>query len=191
MITNSPVKPRPAGREFAPMIPGDVLAACLDYPPALALWTYAQGRPTSWQFDDRGAIARALGWSLYRVRKAIRTLIDAGLYVVTRERNAAGQFVTYCQFAAVAVTGRIVGRKASPQVTPKVDSGSARVPSRKQLLRKSSRDRQTKPPARPEPPALWSPGPASERVAVAMGTTGLECEHGALPGRCGICRRRR
>ena len=170
------------------MVPGAIADALTDYPPALALWVYAQRQPTHWRFDDRGAIARALGWSLYRVRKAITKLIDAGLYIVTRERNAAGQFVTFCQFAVTAIGAR---RKPSPQVTPKVDPGSVRHPARKQLLRKSSRERANRPPQQPEPPALWAPPPASERLALVLGQSGLECEHGALPGRCGICRRRR
>ena len=173
------------------MVPSAVAEACLDYPPALSLWVYAQSKPESWRFDDRGGIARALGWSLYRVRKAIRTLIDAGLYIVTRERNAAGQFVTVCQFAVVAMASRITGRKASPQVTPKVDPGSARHPSHKQHLRKKSLER-TQPRPAPDPaPGLWAPPAPSERLALALGTSGLECDHGTLPHRCAVCRRRR
>jgi hypothetical protein len=193
VITNSSEKPRGVRGEFAPMVPRAVQDACMPYPPALALWIHAQSKPHGWRFDDRNAIARELGWSKWQTRKAIRHLIDVGLYVVVRERNAAGQFATFCVFTVAAVAVTAAASALSSQVTPKADRPSHRAPARKELLRKKHLER-IKPakrtPERADPPALWSPPPPSDRMAVVMGTTGLECEHGHQPGKCGTCRRK-
>jgi hypothetical protein len=100
----------PAG-EFAPMAPAAIREALRGNSDALALWLEAQSKPVGWSLGNRDRMARDLGWTAYRIRRAIRDLRRAGLYLVERIQDAAGRWSTACRF--------IASLGASPQVTPK------------------------------------------------------------------------
>ena len=203
----------PAG-EFAPMLPRAIREALRFNSDALALWAEAQSNPLGWSMGDREVMAADMGWSVYRVRRAINGLIRAGLYVVEKLRDAAGRWSTVCRILATL--------GASPQVEPQADSPkvghAADIPP--------ARDRKREgPPAGPVPhnpatcwreaaglPCRWcaayvaaaprwpakapSSAPASRPVAEVLAPQPMptrpavervECEHGRRAVACLAC----
>lgn len=205
VIVAEKITAAPAG-EFAPMVPREIREALRDNSPALALWTEAMSKPEGWLMGSRDRIAELMCWPVYRVRKAIRGLVDAGLYLVDRIQDAAGRFSTVCRFVASL---------ASSQVTPKADIPKAGKPARTPPSRRIKRE------GRIGGGSLHSPQtckreaaglpcrqcaavaaaaklvekpstatlPASRPAADVLRDEHDECEHGATPHRCAFCRR--
>jgi hypothetical protein len=183
-----PNGPTPAADEFAPMAPAAVRQALRGNSDALVVWLEAMARPDGWQWGDRQRIAGELGMTVYAVRKAIRALRAAGLYLVEKYHDAAGQIRTRCRIVADAFS----------QVTPKVDlpgfGGSARIPLTRERKRRRGFSRSAAARTRPErPAALPCDRPVAAVLSPAAPTPApfTPCEHGRRPAACLTCAKTR
>lgn len=106
--------------EWAPPVPRAIREALRGNSDALALWIEAQSKPAGWSMGTRERIADAIGWTRYRVRRAIAGLRAAGLYLVERVQDAGGRWSTACRFVASL---------PSSQVRPKAGIPTAGIPA--------------------------------------------------------------
>ena len=112
-IAKTPVTRR--DDEFAPMVSAETRRLLRGvHPAATALYLEVQSLPDGFNPADE-FLLRRLGWAPKMLRKAKTALIEAGLYVVERIRDAAGRWSTFCRY----VTNRYGTRSGpSPQVKP-------------------------------------------------------------------------
>lgn len=119
----------PAG-EWAPPVPRAIREALRSNSDALALWIEAQSKPAGWSMGTRERMADAMGWTRYRIRRAIGGLRAAGLYLVDRVQDAGGRWSTACRFVA---------NLPSLQVGPKAGLPDAGIPAAIPLSTESKR----------------------------------------------------
>jgi hypothetical protein len=202
----------PAG-EFAPMIPAQVWDDLKHSPSGLRLYAWLQQKPAGWEFGNRDQMARDSGLKVGSIRTGIRDLVAAGYYLVEHIQTEAGRWITQCKIVA----RRIVAGQTEGSLREVGDAARIPPPREKKRERHALRPPRL---ARPHDPATCpreaagkpcrhcaaaaaalvpekpsaathpAPAPVAAVIAAALGATGSECEHGALPGRCAFCRRR-
>ena len=185
-------------RDHFTILPNDALEDTRLSYRARGLLGYLLSRPDDWHVDSTQLAARARE-GRDAVRAAMRELEQAGYLIRIRSRGDRGRWVTEIQVVDEPVDNHVTGdgfpvagptceNTTNLQVAPETDfPASADQASENQALIQELKPRTKSftPGARRSSAA---PQPPTPEASFAAWQTAERCDHGAIKGRCPMCR---